>query len=278
MIDIAKRGVGTMGTRHLFLVSGLTAILFGVIFVFELKKGAKDMINIGICDDSSFMRNEIRNNLLNYSIKKDIEYNIFEFEKGEDLLADKNSFDLLFLDYQFENGGADGIKIAKEYIKIKKSKIIFVSSYPNVVFESFEVGTFRFLVKPIDELKFEQAMDSFLETLKESSVLTIRNNRDSVFINMDEISYLESVGKKTIVHFINDKDDIEINELLAAIEKRLTSSFFRCYKSYIVNMKYIKSYNRTGIQMENEEMIPIGRTKYKEFMDAHSDYVAGRRK
>lgn len=119
------------------------------------------MINIGICDDSSFMRNEIRNNLLNYSIKKDIEYNIFEFEKGEDLLADKNSFDLLFLDYQFENGGADGISIAKSYIKKYKGKIIFVSSYPNVVFKSFEVGTFRFLVKPIDQLKFKEAMDSF---------------------------------------------------------------------------------------------------------------------
>ena len=127
-------------------------------------------------------------------------------------------------------------------------------------------------------VKFKEAMDSFLDTLKESAVLTIKNSRESLFIKMDEIIYLESIGKKTIIHFSNKKDDIEIKENLASIESRLSKSFFRCYKSYLVNLEYIKAYNRNEIEMENGEMVPIGRTKYKDFMDVHSDYVAGRRK
>lgn len=95
---------------------------------------------------------------------------------------------------------------------------------------------------------------------------------------MDEILYLESIGKKTIIHFSNKKDDIEIKESLAVVENRLSRAFFRCYKSYMVNLEYIKAYSRTEIEMENGETVPIGRTKYKDFMDVYSDYVTGRRK
>ena len=64
------------------------------------------MINIAICDDSDFMRKEVRKHLLNYSIKNNIEFQVEEFEKGERLLEADTVFNLVFMDYQFDNSVA----------------------------------------------------------------------------------------------------------------------------------------------------------------------------
>ena len=63
-------------------------------------------------------------------------------------------YDLIFMDYEFENNGANGLEIARKIREYdKNSTIVFVSSYPSIVFDTFEVGTFRFLTKPIDDKK-----------------------------------------------------------------------------------------------------------------------------
>lgn len=236
------------------------------------------MINIAICDDSDFMRKEVRKHLLNYSIKNNIEFQVEEFEKGERLLEADTVFNLVFMDYQFDNSVSNGISIAKEVIKKgKQTKIIFVSGYSSIVFDCFEVGIFRFLVKPIDEDKFNNAMDGFLDTLKNNDILVTRNSNGSIFIKANTILYLESVGRKTLIHFIDEKVNLECNELLASIEKRMPEYFYRCQKSYIVNMEYVFSYNHAEILMENGDKIPVGRAKYKELMDVHSDYLNSKR-
>ena len=40
---------------------------------------------------------------------------------------------------------------------------------------------------------------------------------------------------------------------------------FRCHKSYIVNMNYVKSFNKLKCKLHNNIEIPIGRKYSKEF-------------
>lgn len=224
------------------------------------------------------MREETRKYILKYSFKNDFEYSLDEYDTGENLLASNKTYDLIFMDYQFEKNKLDGISIAKELrIRGIDASIIFLSSYPGVVFQTFEVGTFRFLVKPIEENKFNDAITSFLMTMEEEQVLTVRINGMNHFIKENLISYVEGYGKHCIIHFVDKRENLECHETLASVESRLPlNHFYRCHKSFVVNLKYVASYNRTDLILENGESILISRNQYKEFTEAYSNYLAGR--
>lgn len=238
------------------------------------------MIKIAVCDDSEFMRSETKNYLLKYSFQKNFEYSLDEYDTGEKLIASEKCYDLIFMDYQFEGLGEDGITIAKALRDNGvDATIIFLSSYPSVVFQSFEVGTFRFLIKPIEEEKFNNALDSFISNMGEKEeILTIRKDGMTHFIKTQSISYVEGCGKHCIIHFADKGDEMKCYETLAAVEIRLNpKSFYRCYKSYVVNLKHVVSYNHTNVMLDNGDSILISRIKYKKFMDKYSDFVIAQR-
>ncbi|MBO4616627.1 MAG: response regulator transcription factor [Lachnospiraceae bacterium] len=234
------------------------------------------MIRIAVCDDSEYMRKETCRNILEYSFERDFEYSIDEYSTGERLLSSQKEYDLIFMDYQFEGLGADGITIAKKIREKNKAvTIMFLSSYPNVVFQSFEVGTFRFLVKPIEKDKFRASIDSFLNAMEEDDVLAVKIDGTKHFIKQKTILYIEGFGKYCIIHFDNPQNDLECHETMGAVEERLSRRyFFRCYKSFVVNLGHVSSFNHSEVIMDNGDNLLISRAKYREFMSVYSDFIA----
>ncbi|MCR5640083.1 MAG: LytTR family DNA-binding domain-containing protein [Lachnospiraceae bacterium] len=233
------------------------------------------MINIAICDDSEFIRKSNEELLVKYSIQRDLDCSIKKYEKGEDLLKDVDQFQLIFLDYQFEEKGANGMVIAKEIRKRNMDvAIIFLSSYTNIVFETFEVAAFRFLIKPLDEEKLYAAMDDFVSRLQWDHAITVKSARSSRFIKENQISYIEASGKNCIIYFINGQETVECTETLSAVEERLSPKlFFRCHKSYLINLKYVESFDHTDLTLQNEEVLPISRQRYKPFSNAYAEFL-----
>jgi DNA-binding LytR/AlgR family response regulator len=234
------------------------------------------MIRVAICDDSEFMRKETDKALFDYCMEKDVDYTAKQFESGESLLKEVTDFDLIFLDYQFENKGKDGMSIARDIRKINAEvTIIFLSSYTSIVYDTFEVAAFRFLVKPIDKEKLYSAMDDYYNSLNSENTLAIKAEGINHYLKESQISYVEGNGKKSIIHCINKDDAIECNETLSAIEERVSPKlFFRCHKSFLVNMKYIDSFSHTDVILQDGESVMISRQKYKTFCDGYSDYLA----
>ena len=237
------------------------------------------MIKIAICDDSDYMREEIKKHITAYSFKREFSYTLDEFETGEKLLESNEEYDLVFMDYKFEGSGLDGISTAKQLRERQADiTIIFLSSYPGAVFQSFEVGAFRFLLKPVDEEKFNAALEAFLLSTEEEKVLLVRVKGMNHFIKESKISYIEGIGKNCIINFLDKSKKFECHETLSSMEQRLKSkSFYRCYKSYIVNMKHVNAYNRTDVVLKNGDSILMSRNKYKEFTEKYSDYLTRQR-
>ena len=42
--------------------------------------------------------------------------------------------------------------------------------------------------------------------------------------------------------------------------------FFRCHKSYLINLKYVDGYNRQEVILENGEKIVIAKRRYDRFV------------
>ena len=56
----------------------------------------------------------------------------------------------------------------------------------------------------------------------------------------------------------------------------MSEYFVRCHRSYIVNIKKIKSITKNNVVLENEIKIPISRGKYNEINNAFIDYISER--
>lgn len=240
------------------------------------------MIQIALCDDSSYMRKVTKKILVNYSVQKNIELKIHEYETGEQLLEAEQSgeklHDLIFIDYEFEEKGENGLEIIKKFRKFqKKPKVIFLSSYPQVVFQSFEVDAFRFLVKPLEKEKLYKAMDDFLELIADDRILKIRIDGENCLYKEENLIYIEGCGKKCILYFADDRKEVLCNETLSSVEERLSDYFIRCHKSFLANMEHIDSYNRTELTMDTGDKILISRTRYKKFIEAFTQYISKKR-
>lgn len=228
-------------------------------------------MRVAICDDEKVMRADLKNKIDQYAIahQKIIFYN--EFESGEELLSSNIQFDIVFMDYQM--GGISGIETAN---KLRQSKInvtiIFLTSYPEVVFQSFEVNTFRFLLKPIEDNKLFAALDDYIASLNIENRFIIKQNGTTYWVPFCEIIYFEAKNQYTITRTINHT--YIYNNTISKAERLLpTNCFVRCHRSYIVNMEHVLNHTLTDIQFDNGERATISRNYYKAFKMQYITYI-----
>ena len=121
------------------------------------------MIRIALCDDEQGILDEVSLHIKEYADKR--QTNVLEtvcFQASSALLSaleDDNSFDIFVLDVYIGDG--IGTEIAKTLRKRGiESPIIFLTTSVEHAPESFETGTLRYLIKPLDPNKLYEALDA----------------------------------------------------------------------------------------------------------------------
>lgn len=129
------------------------------------------MIRVGICDDEGYMSDRIRAMVSGFFRKKNIEILILQFSGGEELLKYDKQIDILFLDIQMK--GINGIETAKKLRRRKfKGFLIFITVLREMVYQSFEVQPYDYLVKPIEEQYLEKKLNhGFFDVIGVSSFI-----------------------------------------------------------------------------------------------------------
>ena len=209
-----------------------------------------------VCDDEKTFHKEISSLVRRYMRARNVEIYTDFYENGEVLLSSQKQYDIIFLDYQMD--GINGIETAEKLRKTNSdSVIIFISAYPAAALDAYEVKTFRFLVKPIEESKFFKALDDYIKSIDYDNLLLLHTHEGDYKIRLSEIIYLEADGKYTTVRTKDRVLRIHIN--LKQLEIKLPSSkFIRCSKSYVVGFSHISNHNSTEIFFDNGERACIG--------------------
>lgn len=184
--------------------------------------------------------------------------------------ADRN-FDLAFLDIAVSD--ESGVDIAEFVGALCPGvKIVFVSGNQDLVSKAFvTVNDCGYIYKPVDPklllgyVERERAGGRprpsrlYFEYTRRGS-----NHR----IESDKILFIVSVRNNLEIHTV-DGDSLTVPGKLDEAGDRLKSSFVRCHKSYLVNLKYIAKYTATQFVMMNGAIIPISRSKKKEAADRY---------
>ncbi len=230
-------------------------------------------MRIAICDDESVFRKMLYKDLACYASDFGYIFDIFEYSDGAELLHSEITFDLIFMDYQMKSiNGIDTVSAIRK--RKDNTKVVFVSSYKDVVFESMKVNTFRFLVKPIDKNKLFEALDSVIRENEEIAKIVVKclETQRNVAIPENEIIYIQADNVYSTVVTANNAY-IYINSI-GELQKKLRGDYFyRTNRSYIVNFNYISSYSSKEITFVNGHKALISKLKFKEFKTSYLSFI-----
>lgn len=190
---------------------------------------------------------------------------IRQFYSGRELLGSPESYDIIFLDIIMQE--LDGMRTAQLFREKAFDRIlIFMSSSREYVFEAYDVEAFQYLLKPVPEKKLKRVLQKAVvkteKRLQEYIIVSRERQKRKLFL--DDIRYFEIKGRLIDAH--GTEGVFTYYEQIGVLENMLQGKgFFRCHKSYLINLKHVDGYNRQEAILDNGERILIAKRRYEGF-------------
>ena len=236
-------------------------------------------MRIAICDDDSTQLKLTGKLIEAWASERNVAVNLFPFPNGDRLIHahEKAPFDLLFLDIFMP--GFTGMDVAKEIRHTdKKTDIVFLTSTPDFAVESYSVAAKNYLLKPVNEEALRATLDQILKNAtrhRKSIVVKTGNAFHRLFL--EEIEFVEAINRGTSF-MLSNGETVQTARPFHEFENELAeeSAFFKCHRSYIVNIMCIDTYAKNEIKMLSGKRIPISRSCSAAFEDVYFAQMFGK--
>lgn len=221
------------------------------------------MINFAICDDE---RTEITylSMLVNkWAKERDILVRLSDYESAENFLFDcddNRMIDIILLDIQMKE--MDGIELARQIRKNNEIiQIVFITGYPDFIAEGYDVSALHYLMKPVKENKFFEVLDKAVSRIKKASrIITFPKTGGDIKISAEDIIYAEVLSHTVILNLTKSKEEFQMR--ITDMEILLGEGFFKCHRSYIVSLEYVRRVTKTAMILNDGREIPLSRNLY----------------
>lgn len=196
----------------------------------------------------------------------------FEIEKFSDacILYDRISegelADIYILDMIMSE--KSGIDIGSLLRSVgSKGIIIYLTSSDDFALEAYGVHAARYLLKPVSEKDFFEAMDFALSYHKvnEEVLFQIKTKMGTLSVPYSKIEYIENYSRMLNV-FLRDGETIRSIFIRRSFDEEIREiaedrCFLRVHKSFLINMNHIKKLEQGNILMESGRRIPVSKTR-----------------
>lgn len=218
------------------------------------------MLRIGICDDENNARDALRIQLEKI-LEEDTEEIVYEFSSGNIALHwlknHTGELDLLFLDV--EMNGLSGIETANEIRQFDPNiLIVFVTGFPDFVFEGYRVQALDYLIKPVEPKLLLEVLNRVRSSLtsSKSKQFSFQNSDGYYRLYLTDILYFYSDRRKVIV--VTNTKEIAYYAKLDEVEQHLNSHFVRIHQRYLVNADAVTQIKSDSVIIAGTEL-PISR-------------------
>lgn len=216
-------------------------------------------IRVVIADDDSGMRTVMRHMIAKvegFALTGEAESGLALIE-----LVEKQHPQVVFLDVEMP--GMSGVECARLIQDMDPATvIIFATAHDQYMGDAFEVYAFDYLLKPFKVERviktLERARDRInrreekplppLKTRNQAAAGRLMlHHRDGVsFLNMQDILLVQREERATVIYTMNDGRYVTSDSLGDTEERLDPNVFFRCHKSYIINLNHIKAITPYG--------------------------------
>ncbi len=234
-----------------------------------------------IVEDSRLARNELKELIKKYT-EIQLAGEAENVDKGFELIQ-REQPELLFLDINMPE--KDGFELLEMLDEVPIT--IFTTAFDEYAIKSFEYNALDYLLKPINQKRFDQAIEKVKakldgitdartdeKRLTENSQIFIKDGEKCWLVKIREISHFEIVGNYSRVFFGVERP--MLYKSLNQIEEKLPeTSFFRANRQQIVNTNYIKNVvpwfnGKLKLTMQNNDEIEVSRRQSYLFKDKMS--------
>jgi two-component system LytT family response regulator len=245
-------------------------------------------LRVVVVDDEPLARRGVIARLENHA---DIEV-VGEAENGiEGLrLVAKTNPDLLFLDVKMP--GMGGLELAAQLKQEPVPYIIYLTAFDRYALQAFQVRALDYLLKPIDDDRFQDAVErarQFLTWREESDPknnkssgsgpprqLSVRAGKRTILIRVCDIEWVDACGDYARLH-IGERSYLVRESMERLIEKLDQARFLRIHRRTIIRVDQIKELvcltNRDArIRLINGIELRVSRTFRKGLEDAITHY------
>lgn len=191
---------------------------------------------------------------------------------------------LLFLDVQLTDGS--GFDLLKQCNDIN-FRIIFTTAYDRFAIEAIRFSAIGYLLKPVEEDELAEALAKVISTSVEHTRqmagvietnsnnpakkkrLTVPVGNELLFINIEDIVRCHSDINYTSI-YKNDNQKIVVAKTLKEFEELLAGyDFFRIHNSDLINLSYLKSYNKGkggSVVLTDGTVLEVSTRRKEEFL------------
>ena len=117
-------------------------------------------------------------------------------------------------------------------------------------------------------------MDKIIKSLqqRETKSIVVQRGTSCNVILLVEIVYFEVQGRKIYIHQSNGKIT-DYYDKLDDLEQRMDGRFFRCHRSYLINMEYVRGCNAGQVMLSQGDEIPVSRLRERDLTQALLRYM-----
>lgn len=186
---------------------------------------------------------------------------------AQDYLA-QNETDVLLLDLNLQ--GQNGFDLLKMQLA-KAFHTIVISAYADKAIEAFEYGVLDFIAKPCSKTRLQTALNRLTDNTLRSHYgcryLSVKKSSAIELVTVSDIVYIQADGHYTQLFLKSSPQPVLHSKSIENIVTLLPEQFERVHRSYIVNMNFVKrliieSGSRYFVQLQQDNLIPVGRTKF----------------
>ncbi len=246
------------------------------------------LFKIAVCDDELSEIKKICDFITRFSFESEIEFIVDRYTNGKSLIKAYNAktakYDIIFLDVEMPQ--LDGIETAQLIREFpdRNVLIVFITSYPEYMQDSFDVQAFQYLTKPISYHLFKEKFQKIIGYINElqTNIAVVSLKKGEILLYLDEVICFETIKNMTTKSYLlvtTTTEEFEIKGKIAEMETRLKDQYFiSVHRSVLVNMKYIKKFNANLVELTNGKTVEISRRKLSEVKDTFSKYMIVRYK
>lgn len=228
------------------------------------------MFSCMVVDDEELARERI-SGLISTSSDWSLVAEAGSYEQAKHMLI-KHRPQACFMDIDIVGGS--GMQLAAELSQEIPTRWIFTTAYSQYAQKAFDLEADDYLLKPIDDQRFLQALEKLRNKLRYSpkregnrarrDILAVRSTGNVKLVKTSDIVWIKGAGNylelncqnRTYLH----------RESMAAIEENLDqTSFVRVHRSAIVNVNYLSAINSelgrySALEMSNGDEVRIGKS------------------
>ena len=244
------------------------------------------MLKAVIIDDEQDSRETLNNYVTKYCEGVEVVGFGDSVKTGKEAIG-KNKPDIVFLDVEMPYG--NGFDLLEQLGEVS-FEVIFVTAFSHYAIRALNLSASYYILKPVDIDELVSAVDKIKSQAKENDFSkhtkilieniqeTNKNNQKIILPLLDgfeiarvkDVLFCQAQDNFTEFYFVGGKKMLICRTLKYYDEALADCGFFRVHRSFLVNLDYIKKYNKGKggyITLDNEKEIEVASSKKKSFLE-----------